>query len=56
MKIETSTKDGLIQSRVPMELKEKFYEIAHEKDIPPAQILRRLIADFVKKEEKKLAV
>lgn len=55
MKVETATKDGLIQARVPLELKEQFQQLAERLDVPPPQILRKLIADFVKREQKKMA-
>lgn len=54
MKVETAQKDSLVQARIPSELKEKLYEIASNTDTPAPQIFRKLIADFVKKNEAKL--
>lgn len=55
MKVETAHKDSLVQARIPAELKDKLYQIADKTDVPAPQIFRKLIADFVKKNEAKLA-
>lgn len=54
MKVETAHKDSLVQARIPSELKEKLYAIADQTDTPAPQIFRKLIAEFVKKNEKHL--
>lgn len=39
--------------RMPVELREKFTSLAHERDLIPSQVVRKLVREWVAREEKK---
>ncbi len=54
--MRTAKHDPILGLRVPPELREKFMEYAQKNDLTASQVARRLIAEWVRKEERKEAV
>jgi len=46
--------DPILGLRVPQELRAKFMDLAQKNDLTASQVARRLIAEWVRKEERKL--
>lgn len=49
MKTEIVNKEETIQARVPRELKEEFVKILSEKDLNTSQVIRKFMAEYVRK-------